>query len=68
MRNFTIMAEYLDGHVRLMHTDKDYLIANEDNLHLLNDLGNRMLEDGLIISYQILELIGHPVTLENQDV
>jgi hypothetical protein len=62
MRNFTIMAEYLDGHVRLMCTDKDYLLAKEDSVHLLSELGDRMLEEGLIISYQILELIGSPVS------
>ena len=62
MRNFTIMAEYLDGHVRLMNTDKDYLVADEENRYLLNELGDSLLEDDLIKSYQILELIGSPVS------
>lgn len=62
MRHFTIMAEHLDGRVRLMHTDKDYLLAEEDSVYLLNELGDRMLEEGLIISYQILELVGSPVS------
>jgi hypothetical protein len=56
------MAEHLDGRVRLMHTDKDYLLAEEDSVYLLNELGDRMLEEGLIISYQILELVGSPVS------
>lgn len=67
MRNFTIMAEYLDGHVRLMESSKDYVVATEDNKYLLNEIGDRLLEDGLIISYQILELIGQPVTLEKEE-
>ena len=63
MRKFTIMAEYRDGKVRLMESSKDYVIADEDNRYLLNEIGDRLLEDGLITSYQILELIGSPVTL-----
>jgi hypothetical protein len=63
MRKFTIMAQYLDGKVRLMESSKDYVVADEANQHLLNEIGNRLLEDGLITSYQILELIGSPVTL-----
>jgi len=65
MRKFTIMAEYLDGHVRLMHTDKDYLIADEENIQYLRELGDRLLEAGSITSYHILELIGSPVVLVN---
>jgi hypothetical protein len=64
MRKYTIMAEYLDHKVRLMESSKDYVVATEDNKYLLNEIGDRLLEDGLIISYQILELIGQPVTLE----
>ena len=62
MRKFTIMAEYLDGHVRLMHTDKDYLIADEENIQYLRELGDRMLDEEMILSYHILELIGSPVS------
>lgn len=68
MRKFTIMAEYLDRKVRLMESSKDYVVATEENKYLLNEIGDRLLEDGLIISYQVLELIGQPVTLEKQDV
>lgn len=64
MRKFTIMAMYLDGRVRLMESSKDYVIADEDNKYLLNEIGDRLLEDNLITSYQILELIGSPVTKE----
>jgi hypothetical protein len=56
------MAEYLDGHVRLMHTDKDYLIADEENIQYLRELGDRMLEEDMITSYHVLELIGSPVS------
>lgn len=62
MRKFTIMAEYLDGRVRLMKSSKDYVVADEDSMHLLNEIGDRLLEANLIRSYQILELIGSPVT------
>jgi hypothetical protein len=62
MRKFTIMAEYLDGHVRLMSTDKDYLIADEENVQYLRELGDRLLEAGSINSYHILELVGSPVS------
>lgn len=63
MRQFTIMAVYLDGKARLMESSKDYVIASEENRYLLNEIGDRLLQDGLILSYQILELIGSPVTL-----
>ena len=62
MRNFTIMAQYLDGKVRLMESSKDYVVATEENKHLLNEIGDRLLDEGLIISYHILELVGSPVT------
>lgn len=61
MRKFTIMAQYLDGKVRLMESSKDYVIADEENQHLLNEIGDRLLEADLITSYQILELIGSPI-------
>jgi len=43
------------------HADASIIIAFEENIHVLNELGDRLLEENIIIGYQIVTPIGLPV-------
>jgi hypothetical protein len=63
MNNFILMVEYLDGSVVLASLGKkdSYLLATEENKQYLIEIGNKLLDDNLIKSYQLATLYGPPV-------
>lgn len=58
---YILLFQYPDGSVDLARgKDGKYIAAEEGNQYLLREIGDRILEDGLIEAYQIALLSGFP--------
>jgi hypothetical protein len=59
---FMLLIEHLDGDVAIAKgADNKIVISTEENVYLLNELGDRLLDDDIIKGYQIVTSIGSPV-------
>jgi len=63
---YTLLIERNSGEVVLATTtDGKHLIAQEGNQYLLREVGDSLLKDNIIVSYQLALLCGYPTTLED---
>jgi hypothetical protein len=63
---YTLLVEQTNGVVTLATTtDGKHLVAQEGNQYLLREVGDSLLKDNVISSYQLALLCGYPTTLED---
>lgn len=59
---FMLHIEYHNGKVDIARCADDKLVVStEENVYLLNELGDRLLDENIITGYQIVSPIGMPV-------
>lgn len=62
IKMFMLLIEYPTGEVELAKArDEKHIVSTEENIYLLNELGDSLLEKGSIAGYQILGTEGSPV-------
>jgi len=66
MSTYILLIEYHDGTVIIAKGSdgKSHIVAREGNQYLLREIGDRLLDDNLIASYQLAVMVGEPVTAE----
>lgn len=63
---YTLLIQLKTGVVVLATTPEGkHLIAQEGNQYLLREVGDSLLKDNIIVSYQLALLCGYPTTLED---
>jgi len=64
-----LLVETPDGHLKLADVGPDFdnkvLMGNMEDLLLVEMVGNRLLNEGVIVSYQLLQTVGSPITKNN---
>lgn len=59
---FMMHIEYHNGEVDIAKgADGKLVVSTEENVYLLNELGDRLLDENIIKGYQIVSPIGMPV-------
>lgn len=59
---FMLHVEFHNGDVDIAKgADNKIVVSSEENLYLLNELGDRLLDENIIKGYQIVTPIGGPV-------
>lgn len=59
---FMMHIEYHNGEVDIAKgADGKLVISTEENVYLLNELGDRLIDENIIKGYQIVSPIGMPV-------
>lgn len=59
---FMMHIEYNNGEVDIAKgADGKLVVSTEENVYLLNELGDRLLDENIIKGYQIVSPIGMPV-------
>lgn len=48
--------------VRVMHTDGQVVVAHPGNEHLLVEMAQKLFDERIIGSYQLVKIVGLPVT------
>ena len=68
MTSYILLVQYTQSSgVTLCSSDKEgkkYLMATEKNKHLLVEIATRLMEDGLLYSWQLAQFVGSPVFAE----
>ena len=68
MTSYILLVQYTQSSgVKLCSSDKEgkkYLMATEENKHLLVEIATRLMEDGLLYSWQLAQFVGSPVFAE----
>lgn len=68
MTSYILLVQYTQSSgVTLCSSDKEgkkYLMATEENKHLLVEIATRLMEDGLLYSWQLAQFVGSPVFAE----
>lgn len=59
---FMMHIEYHNGEVDIAKgADGKLVVSTEENVYLLNELGDRLIDENIIKGYQIVSPIGMPV-------
>lgn len=59
---FMMHIEYHNGEVDIAKgADGKLVVSTEENVYLLNELGDRLIDENIIKGYQIVSPIGTPV-------
>lgn len=62
---YTLLIEYRSGTVVLANGENGkYIVAREENKHLLNEIGNKLVKENIIVAYQLVKLIGDRIDLQ----
>ena len=57
-----LLVEFHNGDVEIVKVGGNKIVvATEENVYLLNELGDRLLDENIIAGYQIVAPIGDPV-------
>lgn len=66
MSQYTMLLEYTTGKVAILPgtEGKTHGLATQENLHLLHKMGEQLLKEEVILSYQILKVHGLPICNE----
>lgn len=70
-QNYILLVQYTQqSAVTICSSDKEgkkYLLASEENKHLLVEIATRLMEDGLCYSWQLAQMVGSPTFAETED-
>jgi hypothetical protein len=58
-----LLRQHDKSYIVAVGKDNQYIVAFEGNQHLLEEMGQRLLEEGLITAYQLATIAGPAYTL-----